>query len=144
MAEYERRCAEMLETATDNAKAAMPPAIDRLRGIIDDDQQQPQQHIAAARAVLEYGLRLVEANDFEQRLRAGRKEQEMKRDFTARLKALEDSLTTQDPVAIVEPVPGGYLLKTGEQKGAIVTMDDLNKRYDVVIVDDVPRIKESE
>ena len=68
MAEYERRCAEMLETATDNAKAAMPPAIDRLRGIIDDDQ--PQQHIAAARAVLEYGLRLVEANDFEQRLRA--------------------------------------------------------------------------
>lgn len=39
----------------------------------------------------------------------------MKRDFTARLKALEDSLTTQDPVAIVEPVLGGYLLKTGEQ-----------------------------
>ena len=69
-AEYKRRCAELLETATDNAKAAMPPAIDRLRGIIDDDQQQPQQHIAAARAVLEYGLRLVEANDFEQRLRA--------------------------------------------------------------------------
>ena len=63
MAEYERRCAEMLE-------AAMTPAIDRLRGIIDDDQQQPQQHIAAARAVLEYGLRLVEANDFDQRLRA--------------------------------------------------------------------------
>lgn len=60
----------MLETATDNAKAAMPPAIDRLRGIVDDDQQQPQQHIAAARAVLEYGLRLVEAVDIEQRLRA--------------------------------------------------------------------------
>ena len=62
--------ADVPYTATDNAKAAMPPAIDRLRGIIDDDQQQPQQHIAAARAVLEYGLRLVEANDFEQRLRA--------------------------------------------------------------------------
>ena len=30
------------------------------------------------------------------------------------------------------------------KKGAIVTMDDLNKRYDVVIIDDVPRIKESE
>ena len=64
----------------------------------------------------------------------------MKRDFTARLKAIEDSLTTRDPVAIVEPVPGGYLLKTGEQKGEIVTMDELNKRYDVVIIDDVPRI----
>ena len=70
MAEYKRRCAEMLETATDKAKAAMPPAIARLRGIVEDDQQQPQQQIAAARAVLEYGLRLVEANDFEQRLRA--------------------------------------------------------------------------
>ena len=40
----------------------------------------------------------------------------MKRIFEERLKALEDSLTAQDPVAIVEPVPGGYLLKTGEQK----------------------------
>ena len=68
----------------------------------------------------------------------------MKRNFEERLKALEDSLTAQDPVAIVEPVPGGYLLKTGEQKGKIVTMDELNKRYDVVIIDDVPRIKESE
>lgn len=69
-AEYRKRCAEMLETATEQAKAAMPPAIDRLRGIVDDDQQQPQQQIAAARAVLEYGLRLVEVNDIEQRLRA--------------------------------------------------------------------------
>ena len=68
----------------------------------------------------------------------------MKKDFTARLKALEDSLTAQDPVAIVEPVPGGYLLKTGTQKGAIVTMNELHQRYDVVIIDDVPRIKESE
>ena len=68
--EYKRRCAEMLETATDKAKAAMPPAIDRLRGIVEDDQQQAQQQIAAARAVLEYGLRLVESNDFETRLRA--------------------------------------------------------------------------
>ena len=68
----------------------------------------------------------------------------MKRNFEERLKALEDSLTAQDPVAIVEPGPGGYLLKTGEQKGAIVTMNELHQRYDVVIVDDVPRIKESE
>lgn len=68
----------------------------------------------------------------------------MKKDFTARLKALEDSLTAQEPVAIVEPVPGGYMLRTGEQKGEIVTMDELNKRYDVVLIYDVPRIKESE
>ena len=52
----------------------------------------------------------------------------MKRNFEERLKALEDSLTAQDPVAIVEPVPGGYLLKTGEQKGAIVTMNAADMR----------------
>ena len=68
----------------------------------------------------------------------------MKKDYTARLKALEDSLTAQDPVAIVEPVPGGYLLTTGAQKGSIVTMNQLHKRYDVIIIDDVPRNKESE
>ncbi len=68
----------------------------------------------------------------------------MKRNFEDRLKALEDSLTAQDPVAIVEPVPGGYLLTTGEQKGSVVTMNELHKRYDVIIVDDVPRNKESE
>lgn len=68
----------------------------------------------------------------------------MKKDYTARLKALEDSLTAQDPVAIVEPVPGGYLLTTGAQKGSVLTMNDLHKRYDVIIIDDVPRDKESE
>ena len=30
------------------------------------------------------------------------------------------------------------------KKGAIVTMDELHQRYDVVIIDDVPRIEESE
>lgn len=68
----------------------------------------------------------------------------MKKDYTARLKALEDSLTAQDPVAIVEPVPGGYLQTTGAQKGTVVTMNELHKRYDVIIIDDVPRNKESE
>lgn len=68
----------------------------------------------------------------------------MRRNFEERLKALEDSLTAQDPVAIVEPVSGGYLLTMGEQKGTIVTMEELHKRYDVIIIDDVPRDKESE
>lgn len=69
-AEYKRRCAEMLDAATDQAKAALSPAVERLSTIVYDDQQQPQQQIAAARAVLEYGLRLIEAADIEQRLRA--------------------------------------------------------------------------
>lgn len=68
----------------------------------------------------------------------------MKGNYAERLKALEDSLTAQDPAAIVEPVPGGYLLTTGAQKGSVLTMNDLHKRYDVIIIDDVPRDKESE
>ena len=69
-AEYRKRCTEMLEEATNKAKSALPPAVERLSTIAMDDAQQPQQQIAAARAVLEYGLRLIEANDIEQRLRA--------------------------------------------------------------------------
>lgn len=63
----------------------------------------------------------------------------MKRNFEERLKALEEFITAQDPVALVEPVPGGYMLKAGEQKGSIMPMEELHKRYDLVIVYDVPR-----
>ena len=70
MQEYRRRCAEMLDNATSSAKAALPPAVERLRAIVEDDTQAPQQHIAAARALLEYGLRLTETADFEARLKA--------------------------------------------------------------------------
>lgn len=137
MAEYERRCAEMLETATDNAKAAMPPAIDRLRGIIDDDQQQPQQHIAAARAVLEYGLRLVEANDFDQRLRALEERSQkrtVKSDTLTRLKRLEDAIKAGSGVLIVDAVPGGYRLPNGE---TVKYLDALRNQYSVIIIDDL-------
>lgn len=70
LAEYRKRCASMLEEATDKAKQTLPPAVERLAFIVSDDSAPAQQQIAAARAVLEYGLRLIEANDFEQRLRA--------------------------------------------------------------------------
>ena len=70
VAEYKRRCAELLETACIKAKSALPPAIERLNAIVQDDTQQPREQIAAARAVCEYSLRLNEAVDIEQRLRA--------------------------------------------------------------------------
>ena len=69
-AEYKRRCAELLGTACTKAKSALPPAIERLNAIVQDDTQQPREQIAAARAVCEYSLRLNEAVDIEQRLRA--------------------------------------------------------------------------
>lgn len=67
---YRERCAGMLQDATNKAKQTLPPAVERLALIVSDDSAPAQQQIAAARAVLEYGLRLIEANDFEQRLRA--------------------------------------------------------------------------
>lgn len=70
MAEYKRRCSSLLEDATNKAKAVLPPAIERLSVIVMDDAQPAQYQIAAARALLEYGLRLTEAADFEIRLQA--------------------------------------------------------------------------
>lgn len=69
-AEYKRRCTAMLEAATNQAKAGLPPAIERLNTIVQDDNQPAQQQIAACRAMLEYSLRLIEATDFETRLQA--------------------------------------------------------------------------
>lgn len=69
-AEYRKRCNELLEAACTKAKSALPPAIERLNAIVQDDTQQPREQIAAARAVCEYSLRLNEAVDIEQRLRA--------------------------------------------------------------------------
>lgn len=69
-AEYRKRCNELLEAACTKAKSALPPAIERLNAIVQDDAQQPREQIAAARAVCEYSLRLNEAVDIEQRLRA--------------------------------------------------------------------------
>ncbi len=69
-AEYRKRCNKLLETACTKAKSALPPAIERLNSIIQDDAQQPREHIAACRALCEYSLRLNEAVDIEQRLRA--------------------------------------------------------------------------
>ena len=70
MAEYRKRCNESLETACVKAKSALPPAIERLAVIVLDDKQQPREQIAACRALCEYSLRLNEAVDIEQRLRA--------------------------------------------------------------------------
>lgn len=59
----------MLEQATDRAKQTLPPAVERLSLIVSDDSAPAQQQIAAARAVLEFGLKLIEATDVERRLR---------------------------------------------------------------------------
>ena len=77
LAEYKRRCSSLLEDATNKAKAALPPAIERLSSIVMDDAQPTQYQIAACRALCEYSLRMTEVVDYEQRLQA--LEDEMRR-----------------------------------------------------------------
>lgn len=77
LAEYKKRCSSLLEDATNKAKAALPPAIERLSSIIMDDAQPTQYQIAACRALCEYSLRMTEVVDYEQRLQA--LEDEMRR-----------------------------------------------------------------
>lgn len=77
LAEYKRRCSSLLEEATNKAKAALPPAIERLSSIVMDDAQPTQYQIAACRALCEYSLRMTEVVDYEQRLQA--LEDEMRR-----------------------------------------------------------------
>ena len=73
LAEYKKRCSSLLEDATNKAKAALPPAIERLSSIIMDDAQPTQYQIA----LCEYSLRMTEVVDYEQRLQA--LEDEMRR-----------------------------------------------------------------
>lgn len=52
----------------------------------------------------------------------------------ARLKALEESQRFHNGAVIVEQVEGGYKLPSGK---TVRTLEELHKRYNVVIVDDV-------
>lgn len=72
-AEYRKRCNELLEAACTKAKSALPPAIERLNAIVQDDTQQPREQIAAARAVCEYSLRLNALNSACGRWKKGAK-----------------------------------------------------------------------
>ena len=52
-AEYKRRCAELLETACTKAKSALPPAIERMCAVLQDETRQAREQIGAARGVCE-------------------------------------------------------------------------------------------
>lgn len=66
--EYQRAFAELLEDATRQAQQALAPALHTLKEIAEDAEAPPAARISAARATLEYGLRLTEATDVLQRL----------------------------------------------------------------------------
>lgn len=67
---YNAALNELVQDATQRAKIALAPAIGVLQGISSDTQETATSRIAASRALLEYGLKLIEINDVLQRLNA--------------------------------------------------------------------------
>lgn len=67
-AEYKRAFGGMVEAAARQAQQALHPAIDTLRDIMRDDEQNGQVRVSAARSLLEYALKLTEQADILGRL----------------------------------------------------------------------------
>ena len=66
--EYTRAFTELVNDATRQVQRALSPAIAALRDIVEDEESTASSRIAAARSLLEYGLRFTELNDIEQRI----------------------------------------------------------------------------
>lgn len=68
--EYEAELAALLECAAAQVRHGMLDAITTLRRIVADDEAPQSTRVAASKVILDSGLRLVEAVDFEARLSA--------------------------------------------------------------------------
>lgn len=62
-AAYREAVQDLLTAATRKAQRGFAPALDALLAIVSDDAQQPTARISAARAILEFGLKLTETTD---------------------------------------------------------------------------------
>lgn len=60
---YKERVSEVMTAATRNLQQNFNAAIDRLGRIVEDDEESGTNQIAAARALLDYGLKFTEFND---------------------------------------------------------------------------------
>ena len=67
-AEYNEAARGVLEDAKTQAAAGLGPAVDALIKIVIDDEAQDTARVSAARAVLEYSVRLCEYVDIARRL----------------------------------------------------------------------------
>lgn len=66
--EYKKAFGRLVTDATRQAQQSLSPAISALRDIVEDDSENSSARIAAARSLLEYGLRLTEFSDILQDL----------------------------------------------------------------------------
>ena len=68
--EYKKAFGQLVTDAARQAQQALAPAISALRDIVEDDTETASARIAAARSLLEYGLRLTEISDILRDLEA--------------------------------------------------------------------------
>lgn len=61
--EYKKAFGQLVQDATRHAQQSLTPAISALRDIVEDENETSSARIAAARSLLEYGLRLTEFSD---------------------------------------------------------------------------------
>lgn len=67
-AEYRKAVGQVIDRTARQAQQAMSPALAVLQAIIQDAEENSSSKIAAARTLLEYGLRLTEFNDIMREL----------------------------------------------------------------------------
>ncbi len=65
---YEKAFAGMVEDATRQAQQSISPALSTLREITENETENAQARISAARSILEYSLKLMEQTDIITRL----------------------------------------------------------------------------
>lgn len=68
--EYKKAFGQLVTDATRQAQQSLSPAISALRDIAEDENENSSARIAAARGLLEYGLRLTEFSDILAELEA--------------------------------------------------------------------------
>lgn len=68
--EYKKAFGQLVTDATRQAQQSLSPAISALRDIVEDENENSSARIAAARSLLEYGLRLTEFSDILAELEA--------------------------------------------------------------------------
>lgn len=68
--EYRKAVGQVIESTARQAQQAMSPALSVLQAIMQDAEESSSSKIAAARALLEYGLRLSEFNDIMRELQS--------------------------------------------------------------------------
>ncbi len=66
--EYEAAVENMIGDATHEASKGISEAILNLRRLLDSEVIEPRDRISAARALLEYGLKLIEIHDILRRI----------------------------------------------------------------------------